>query len=111
MGRFHLEQLSVGARREREWLRDVATAVEIIAVTDFIKPEKERAEFATRMLRSRAIRRQLSKQERIDLQALESGRCATIFAKALVEAAAEKEIISNREKRLRLVAAARVTPE
>jgi hypothetical protein len=111
MGRFYLEQLRVGARREREWLRDVATAVEIIAATDISKPVEERAEFATRMLRSRATRRQLNKQERIDLQALETGRWSTIFAKASAKAAEKKEIVANREERLQLVAATNVTPE
>jgi hypothetical protein len=72
MSRFYLEQLRAGARRERAWWRDVATAIEIIAATDITKPVEERAEFAMRMLRSRATRRQLSKTERIDLQALES---------------------------------------
>jgi hypothetical protein len=111
MGRFYLEQLRVGARREREWFRDVATAVEIIAATDITKPVEERAEFATRTIRSRAIRRQLSKQERTDLQALKSGRWGTIFTKASAKAAAEKVIFANWEKRLRRVAATRVTPE
>jgi hypothetical protein len=57
MGRLYIGQLRGGVRRERKWLRDVATAVEIVAATDITKPLEERAGFATRILRSRATRR------------------------------------------------------